>query len=48
MPDPSVLDAEWKGEVQRLPDLCFADIFIYLINIPSDYTLKRISRLTDH
>ena len=40
--DPSVLDVGWKGEVPRLPDLCFADIFNYLINTPSDYTKENL------
>ena len=42
LPDPSVLDVGWKGEVRRLPDLCFADIFNYLINTPSDYTEENL------
>ena len=42
LPDPSVLDVERKGEVQRLPDLCFADIFNYLINTPSDYIKENL------
>ena len=48
--DPKVLDVGWKEEVHYLPDLCFADIFNYLINTPSDYTklLKRNSGLTNH
>ena len=31
LPDPNVLDVGWKEEVHYLPDLCFADIFNYLI-----------------
>ena len=42
LPDPSVLDVGWKGEVRRLPDLCFADIFNYLINTPSDYIKENL------
>ena len=38
--DPNVLDVGWKEEVHHLPDLCFTDIFNYLINkpTPSEYT----------
>ena len=38
LPDPNVSDVGWKEEVHYLPDLCFADIFNYLTNTPSDYT----------
>ena len=42
LPDPNVLDVGWKEEVHNLPDLCFADIFNYLINTSSDYTKKNL------
>ena len=42
LPDPNVLDAGWKEEVHHLPDLCFADIFNYLINTPSEYTKENL------
>ena len=42
LPDPDVLDVGWKEEVHCLPDLCFTDIFNYLINIPSDYTKENL------
>ena len=42
LPDPNVLDVRWKEEVHHLPDLCFADIFNYLINIPSKYTKENL------
>ena len=42
LPDLSLLDAGKKGEVHYLPDLCFADIFNYLINTPSDYTRENL------
>ena len=38
LPHPNVLDVGWKEEVHYLPDLCFVDIFNYLINTPSNYT----------
>ena len=42
LPDPNVLDFAWKEEVHYLPDLCFADIFNYLTNTPSDYTKEKL------
>ena len=39
MADPIV---GWREEVHFLPDLCFADIFIYLINTPNDYTKENL------
>ena len=36
LPDPNEFDVGWKEEVHYLPDLCFPDIFNYLINTPSD------------
>ena len=40
--DSNVLDVGWKEEVHYLLNLCFADIFIYLINTPSDYTKENL------
>ena len=42
LPDPNVLDIGWKEEVHHLPDLCFADIFNYLINTPSGYNKENL------
>ena len=42
LPDPNVLDVGWKEEVYCLPDLCFADIFNYFINISSDCTKENL------
>ena len=42
LPDPNVLDVGWKEAVHCLPDLCFADIFNYLKNTPSDYTKENL------
>ena len=40
--DPSLLDVGWKAEVHCLPDLCFVDIFNYLINTQNDCTKENL------
>ena len=42
LPDPNVLDVGLEEAVRCLPDLCFADIFNYLENTPSDYTKENL------
>ena len=38
LPDPYTLIKNWKDNVKLLPDKTQADIYNYLINMPSLYT----------
>ena len=42
LPDPYVLEKDWEDDVKLLPDLEWPDVYHYLINTPSEFTIESL------
>ena len=42
LPDPYSLTTDWCNDPSKLPDVSFADIYMYLIHTPSEFTHEKL------
>ena len=38
LPDPYGIVENWKSDAKLIPDVCWGDMYNYLINSPSEFT----------